>query len=130
MWNTTPQAQAVLAGINPAALRIVRRTPPIGPTYFAWGTDNAVGERLQALREAHVAELTGTTFADTPDRGAWLEAYEATPSVEDALNARFLDPDGLAAAWGYFGRSDAAAVEAMNRAWQAECAGRPVREAA
>lgn len=130
MWNTTPQAQAVLSSINPASLHIVRRTPPIGPAYFAWGTDNAFGERLQALREAHVAELTGTIFADTPDRGAWLDAYEKTGSVEEALSARFGDPDGLAAAWGYFGRSDNDAVHRMNEAWQAECAGRPVQEAA
>ncbi|MFN3456881.1 MAG: hypothetical protein ACK4Z8_04815 [Novosphingobium sp.] len=130
MWNTTPQAQAILAGIKPADLRIVRRTPPIGPTYFAWGTDNAFSERLQALREAAVAELTGATFATTSDRAAWLDAYEAAPSVEDALNARFGDPDGYASAWGYFGRSDNDAVHRMNAAWQGECAGRPVREAA
>lgn len=130
MWNTTPQAQAVLSSINPALLRIVRRTPPIGPDYFAWGTDTAFGERLQALREAAVVEQLGCTFADATDRSAWLDAYEATASVEDALNARFGDPDGYAAAWGYFGRSDNDAVHRMNAAWQAECAGRPVREAA
>lgn len=130
MWNTLPTAQAILKGIKPADLRIVRRVQPIGPTYFAWSTDTAFGERLQALREAAVVEQLGTTFADAHDRGAWLDAYEATASVEDALNARFGDPDGYASAWGYFGRSDNDAVLRMNAAWQGECAGRPVREAA
>lgn len=130
MWNTTTAAQAILNSIDPRSLRIFRRVRPVGPDYFAWGTDTAFGERLQALREAAVAEQMGCTFADAADRGAWLDAYEATPSVEDVLNARFGDPDGYAGAWGYFGRSDAIAIEALNRAWQAECAGRPVREAA
>lgn len=129
-WHLTPQAQAILASINPASLLIVRRVQPIGPDYFAWSTDNGHSERLQALREAAVAEVTGCTFADAQDRGAWLDAYEAVASVSDVLNARFGDPDGYASAWGYFGRSDMRAVHAMNAVWQGECKRVPAKVAA
>lgn len=121
-WNTTPAATALIAAINPADLIIVRRVRPIGPDYFAWSTENETCDALQLLREAEVTETTGATFATTDDRGAWLDAYNATSSVGDALNQRFGDPEAFAAAWGLYGRCDTAATLRMNDIWQAECA--------
>ncbi|PTR05124.1 MULTISPECIES: hypothetical protein [unclassified Novosphingobium] len=114
-----PGAAALVAAIAPETLSIVRHTPIVGPTSFVWAMDEDDRRALEVLRDKAVAAAVGYAFAEAcndAERRQFAAVANSFTSIDDLLNARFGDPEALAAAWGIRD------WHRLNTIWQAECA--------
>jgi hypothetical protein len=118
-WHQTSAAQAFIASIAPASMRIIKRTRVVGPDYFSWAFPEDQRRALEALRDAAAAKIVGFTFREAEnndERREFVSVWGQLPDLDDALTPRFGNPEALAAAWCFHD------VDHLNRIWQAECA--------
>lgn len=109
-WHRTPQARAIIARLREAEFRLATRICiPVDEVAYAPLTDRAARhiERLEAIRRCATNAELGYTYSSVSGGGmglpvgevagpydaaksrAWIEHWEATPSVSDALYEAF-----------------------------------------
>jgi len=129
-WHDTLAAKRILSRLAAADVSIVPETPIAGPRFFRWSA-GAKHELLEDIRSEFIAERFGCDFMQACEQGRareYLDLYNATPTVADALADRFGSPSR-------FGRPSERLIDcdrgaAANAAWQREQAATPAAKVA
>lgn len=127
LWQTFPQAVAILSRITPDNLRVASFDPIVGPSFLVLhGADYDTIDLLDdlfAVRKRIVEQTFGLTFEEalTAGRGReYLRHDEQNPTVEQVLADRFGDPRRFAGL----------SLEQADRVWRAEAEAALVRSVA
>jgi hypothetical protein len=99
LWQSHPQAVAILSRITPDSLVVRRNCVIVGQDYYVLeGADHDADDlidELDGVRTGIIDRAFGETFNDAnrADRGrAYLAHWQTYPTVEEVLADRFGDP--------------------------------------